>query len=119
MHKLFQHTRSYRFVERLQELVDSYNSSPHRTLCRELTPKEINKKNEAEVWDRMYNSKYTAKTIKDRQFKLGIGDLVRLSYKRYTFQRDYQRKWSSKIFKSSDRFVRQNTPIYKVKGLPT
>ncbi len=41
--------------------------------------------------------------------------MVRLSYKRYTFQRDYQRKWTSEIFKISDRFVRQNTPIYKVK----
>ena len=32
MHKVFQKFRSYRFVEKLQDLVDSYNRTPHRTL---------------------------------------------------------------------------------------
>ncbi len=114
MHKLFQHTRSYRFVERLQELVDSYNSTPHRTLGRGLSPKEINKKNEAEVGIICITLSTPPKLLRIDNL-IGNRRLVRLSYKRYTFQRDYQRKWTSEIFKISARFVRRTLQYIKLK----
>lgn len=119
MHKLFQTTRSYRYIEHLQGLANSYNSTPHRSLPGQMTPSEVNKENEAEVWDYMY----TRNTHKGKKLRIGthkpelkykIGDFVRLAYSKHTFQRDYQQKWTSEIFKIHDRFVKQNIPVYKV-----
>ena len=38
-----------------------------------------------------------------------------MSHTRYTFQRDYQQKWTSELFKVSGRFMNQIIPVYKVK----
>ncbi len=71
------------------------------------------------MWDRVYNNNNKpTKGVKGdevKRFKFEIGDLVRLTYSRYTFQRDYQQKWTSELFKISDRFMRQDIPIYRVK----
>ncbi|MES9903762.1 MAG: hypothetical protein ABW168_13940, partial [Sedimenticola sp.] len=99
-------------------MADSYNNTPHRTLGRGLSPAEINESNEAEVWDRVYNKtadKYDTMNKSVRQYRFEIDDLVRLAYNRYTFQRDYQQKWTSELFKISDRFMRQDIPIYRVR----
>lgn len=115
MHRMFQKARSYRFVERLQDLVDSYNNTPHGTLGNSLPPSQVNKGNEAELWDRVYNKPAKRGEINLKNYKYNIDDLVRLSYARYTFQRDYQQKWTSELFKISERFMKQNIPVYKVK----
>ena len=129
MYRLFQRQRSYRYVEVLPDLVLSYNRTKHRSLDY-LAPIEVNKDNEAVVWDRMYNhpsqlkpvkatpSKSTSKPKKrpatKQIFKFRIDDYVRLAYTRYTFQRDYQQKWTIELFKISERFLKQNLPLYRV-----
>lgn len=45
-------------------------------------------------------------------FKFRIDDYVRLAYTGYTFQRDYQQKWTTELFKISERFLKQNLPLY-------
>lgn len=117
MHKLFQSTRSYKYLEYLQDLTKSYNATPHRSLPRHMSPSEVNKENEAIVWDYMYNNpdKIRFQPSSDKhKFKYNIGDLVRLVYNKYTFQRDYQQKWTSEIFKISERLMRQGVPVYRV-----
>ena len=36
---------------------------------------------------------------------------------RYIFQRDYQQKWTTEIFKVSNRYLKENIPQYKVVDL--
>ena len=43
-----------------------------------------------------------------------MGDFVRLSFKRRTFQRDYQQKWTDELFIVKSRRLRANIPIYNV-----
>ena len=113
MHKLFQSQRSYQYLNQLQDLVQSYNTSPHRSLPNAMSPSDVSAENEALVWDFMYNKPETRATTVDR-FKYKVGDLVRLAYNKYTFQRDYQQKWTSEIFKISKRSVNQGVPNYAV-----
>ena len=127
-YRLFQRQRSYRYVDVLPQLVESYNKTKHRSLGY-LAPVDINRDNEAVVWDRMYNHtnqfkpdklSRTKPTSKPKRppakqiFKFRIDDYVRLAYTRYTFQRDYQQKWTTELFKVSERFLKQNIPLYRV-----
>ena len=41
-------TENQRFVDVLQDIVDSYNVTPHRSL-NNIAPKEVNKDNEADI----------------------------------------------------------------------
>lgn len=120
MHKLFQSKRSYRYLEQLDDITKSYNTTPHNSLPDHMSPADVNEENEAKVWDYMYNtynksSNRTYQQYKSQsRFKYKVGDLVRLAYNKYTFQRDYQQKWTSEIFKITERSLDQGLPIYKV-----
>ena len=116
MFRMFRHTRSYRFIECLQDLVKSQNSTPHSSLPNQLASEQVTKDNEAEIWDKMYNKvgKAELNRVRSLKYKFRIGDIVRLSHARYAFQRDYQQKWTGELFKVSERFIEQNIPIYKV-----
>ena len=86
-----------------------------------MAPIDVNKDNEAMVWDKMYNDapfvkrKDTEKSSKNKRFrkkkvfKFEIDDYVRLPYTKYVFQRDYQQKWTTELFKISERFL--NDPV--------
>ena len=41
-----------------------------------------------------------------------MGDKVRISQTRKSFQREYDNKWTYEIFKISRRYIRQGQPIY-------
>ena len=47
-------------------------------------------------------------------FKFEIDDHVRFAYTKYVFQRDYQQKWTTELFKISECFLKENIPLYKV-----
>ena len=44
--------------------------------------------------------------------KLNIGDWVRISYLKKTFDREYQEKWSGEIFKVVGRKLKQGRAVY-------
>jgi hypothetical protein len=115
LHKLFQSKRSYSYLTNLNDLVQSYNLTPHRSLPNHMCPADVTKENEALVWDYMYKKKEERSTnLAKEKFRYNVGDLVRLAYNKFAFQRDYMQKWTSEVFKISDRFVRQGIPNYTV-----
>ena len=91
-----------------------------------MAPIDVNKDNEAMVWDKMYNDapfvnlKESEKSSKNKRFrkkkvfKFEIDDYVRLAYTKYVFQRDYQQILTTELFKISERFLKENIPLYKV-----
>ena len=111
MYRLFQREGSYRYVD----VVTGYNKTKHRSL-NNIAPIDITKENEAIVWDKMYNVKSLSnagniKMVKSSNrfrrkvvSKFKINDYVRLAYTRYTFQRVYQQKWTTELFKCSNDF---------------
>lgn len=50
-------------------------------------------------------------------FKFKLGDDVRISQLKHSFQRDYQQKWTEEYFKVSKRYQRDGIPVYKIKDL--
>ena len=68
------------------------------------------------LWWQMYWP-YRKKLIKKKKkkkstFLLKVGDKVRISLLRSSFQWEYDNKWSYEIFKIIRRYIRQDQPIY-------
>lgn len=113
--RMIRNQRTYRYIDHLQDLVTNYNNTPHRSL-NGLSPNEITKDNEADVWAYLYLKPVKLrKTI--QKFKFKIGDLVRLSYIKHPFQRTYQQQYTSEVFKIKSRLFKQGIPLYKITDL--
>lgn len=115
MYRMMRKNRSYRYIDQLQNLVDSYNASPHRSLGY-LAPKEVNKQNEADVFAYMYLRK-PKKAQKKIQFRYKKGDLVRISHLKHPFRRSYQQQYTSEVFKIDTRQIKNGIPMYSLKDL--
>lgn len=112
MFRYFTKQRHHRYIDVLQDLVKSYNASPHRSL-NNTAPKDVNQDNEADLWAYMY--------LKPRKIKKGItpyqfkkGDLVRISHINMVFKRSYDEQFTREIFKIKQRLRMQGIPMYKI-----
>ena len=67
----------------LQDFVNSYNKTYHRSI--EMQPNQVNRENETKVWWSLYwpKNKIAKKSVK---FAFAVGDLVRISNLRRTFE---------------------------------
>lgn len=119
MHRYFPHNRTYRYVDVLQNIVRNYNSRPQRYL-NGLSPRDVNKTNEDILWKKLYVDVLKPSLVQKKkykphkQFKFKVGDYVRFSGIKHTFQRDYEQKWTEEVFIVSRRFLRQEIPVYKI-----
>jgi hypothetical protein len=43
--------------------------------------------------------------------------LVKITYLRHPFQRDYQQKWTEELFIIRHRFLREGIPVYQIKDV--
>ena len=115
MYRMMRKNRSYRYIDQLQNLVDNYNASPHRSLGY-IAPKDVNKQNEADIFAYMYLKK-PVKVHMKIQFRLKKGDLVRISHLKHPFRRSYQQQYTSEVFKISNRQIKNGIPMYSLKDL--
>lgn len=95
MWKQFSYRHSYKWIDILQELVDDYNNTKHRTI--KIKPNEVNKENERYLLRTIYNSDTIWSQKKRTKFKLG--DLVRMSKYKHVFSKGYTPNWTTEIFK--------------------
>ncbi len=90
-----------------------------------MSPSDVNKENENELWNSMYISSkkrspknYRIKIASSRRsrplFKYKIGDIVRIPFIRKPFDREFQQKWSEELFRISDRKVFDSMAQYKL-----
>lgn len=79
MYRYFSEKRNHRYLDVLQDIVKSYNSTPHRTL-NYIASKNVNKNNEADIWGFMYLKPKKITSTKVRRYQFKVGDLVRISY---------------------------------------
>ena len=54
---------------------------------------------------------------KRKTFAFKVGDQVRISHLKYTFQRDYQQKWTEEVFRITKRLRQQGFNLYQLKDL--
>ena len=110
MWRYFTAKKTMRYIEVLQDLVDSYNRSKHRSIQKK--PINVTQKNEREVWHTLYEEHEKEGPVK---YKFEVGDQVRISkMKRTTFEKGYLPNFSKEIFTVSQQIPR-HPPVYKLK----
>ena len=94
------------FVPVLQDLVQGYNRSYHRSIKG--APNEVTEANSPEVWETLYGKKGK---VKRPRFK--VGDCVRLNEKFRMFKKGYLQGWTEEVFVVR-RVHKGKVPTYKV-----
>ena len=105
MWKYFTHYKTLRYVDVLQQLLDSYNSTYHSTI--KMSPKEVTRQNEADLQKRLYG-------WKRNKYKFELNDRVRISRNVSTFHKGYEGVWSREVFVVAGRFP-TDPPTYEIR----
>ena len=94
MWKYFTDNNTSVYIDILPDLVEDYNNTRHSSI--QMTSVEASKKkNELTVWKNLYPDRL--KNI-DINPKFSIGDKVRISKKKKTFEKGYTIRWTEEIF---------------------
>ena len=108
LYRYFTVNNTLNFVPVLQDLVQGYNRSFHRSI--NLAPDEVTQDNSSDVWSTLYGKKTKGKWKKPR-FK--VGDRVRLNEKFRQFKKGYLPGWTEEAFVVSC-VKKGRVPTYKV-----
>ncbi len=114
-HKLFRYLLKHntkRYIDVLQEIVDSYNRTYHRSLGT--APATITKDKEGESRLQQYLLR-KQKEPRQKRYKYKLGQTVRISHVKSVFDREYSQKWTGELFHIDKRYKREGLPIYKLK----
>ena len=98
MYRYFTSKGTHRYVDVLQDLVDGYNTSKHRSI--KMRPIDVTKRNEHIVRKNLYPA-----VVKKRKHVKGtfmVGNSVRISPKKATFQRGFDQTHSHEVFQISE-----------------
>ncbi len=102
-------TNSRRYIDVLQDIIQGYNTSYHRSI--RMRPVDVDKVNEGQVFQNLYGDiKKQKKTV----FNFKVGDVVRISKVRGPFAKGYEQNYTEEFFTVSSCIPRQ-PPVYRLK----
>ena len=110
MWKYFYSKGSYKSIDVLYQLVYNYNNTKHSTIL--MKPKDVNKKNEDEVWTTLYGHFYAESPLP----KYKVGDTDRISKYKSTFTKCYEANFSEELFKVV-KVMRGDPNVYEIEDL--
>ena len=100
------------YIDVLLDLVREYNNTRHSSIKMTLT-KASKKENELRVWRNLYPDHLEIKDIKP---KFSVGDKVRISKKKKTFEKGYTTRWTEEMFTIVE--VKRTSPVtYRIADL--
>ena len=112
MWKYFTANSSNVYIDVLPDLVKEYNNTSHSSI--KMTPVKASKKeNELTVWRNFYPEHLEIRDIKPN---FSVGDKVRISKKKKTFEKGYTTRWTDEIFTIAE-VQRTQPPTYKIADL--
>ena len=112
MWKYFSAKSTSVYMNVLSNLVKEYNNTRHSSI--KMTPVKASKKeNELEVWRNLYPEHLE---VYDMKPKFSVGDKVRISKKKKTFEKGYTTRWTEEIFTIVE-VKRSRPPTYKIADL--
>ena len=92
MWRYFSASNTNIYLDVLPKLISGYNNSKHRTI--KMTPSEASdKKNEGLIWNNLRSKHKVAARPKYK-----LGDKVRISKYKYTFEKGYTPNWTKEVF---------------------
>ena len=112
MWKYFTDNNTNHYVDILPDLVKDYNNTRHSSI--KMTPVEASKKkNELTVWRTLYPDHLEIRNIKP---EFSVGDKVRISKNKKTFEKGYTTRWTEEMFTIVE--VKHTSPVtYKIADL--
>ncbi len=97
--KWFEYSKKHNWIDHIQDFIDSYNNSYHRTIgC---APNQVNKYNEMDVWLHTNKELYTTNLYKKKS-KLKKGDSVRIKTQKGVFDKGYSSTFTTSVFEVSE-----------------
>jgi hypothetical protein len=113
IYRYFTQNNTYRYIDKLQDFVYSYNNTTHRSI--RMAPSSVNKENEKQVWFSQYAEPLLLKQDKIEKPKFKTGDLVRITQIKTVFARDFYQKWTGEMFRVTSIVYTNRLPMYKLK----
>lgn len=105
MYRSFTAQGNNRWVDNLQNLVDGYNETKHRSI--KFAPNNVTNQNENKVRKNLYPKVIKNKKHTKQLFK--IGDTVRITKKKNIFEKGYEKTWSHEVFTISE--IKDTYPV--------
>jgi Integrase core domain/Chromo (CHRromatin Organisation MOdifier) domain len=99
MWRYFTKNNTYRYIDVLQEMINGYNDTKHRTIGIE--PARVNTNNEPQILERAFKIEQPPNI-----FKFNVNDRVRISKNKGVFEKGYLPGWSEEIFIITKRLNR-------------
>ena len=93
------------YIDILQDIVHAYNNSYHRSIGQ--APASVSLLNVGQVRRKLYGKLYG-------KFKFKLGDQVRISKSRRTFNKGYLPSWTQEIFTVA-KIVPRVPPVYRLR----
>ncbi len=112
MWRYLTYKNTFRYLDALDKLVDSYNLSTHRALGKRVSPMDVEKGDKRtiyQVWRHMYGGSKLPKRSKP---KFKPGDTVRIAKEKGTFAKGYETNWSKELFKVDHEYGSHPLPLY-------
>lgn len=101
-------TNSQRYIDVLQDIMQGYNTSYHRSI--KMRPTDVGKENEGTVFQNLYGGMKKSKHV---LFKYKVGDVVRISKVRGPFAKGYKQNYTDEFFTISVCIPR-DPPVYRL-----
>ena len=101
LYRYFTGINSLRYIDVLQDIVDSYNNTYHRSIGR--APATVSLLNVGQVRTNIYGK---IERSKPKRFKFKVGDHVRLSLRERLFKKGYKMNWTEQIFQIVNHLLR-------------
>lgn len=111
MRRLFRANNTRRYIDDLDGLVNSYNSRVHSSIG--MAPRDVNAKNERQVWRALYADIVDGEPKEPRHFK--VGDQVRLSRIKGLMEKGYEQNWTEEIYVVRQCIPGEPRPLYRIK----
>ena len=92
MWRYFTATNQQRYVDVLPQLVHSYNNSVHGSTA--IAPAKVNVMNAETIWRKLYKF-----PLHKKKPTYKVGDMVRISKAKKTFEKGYRPNWTKEVFK--------------------
>ena len=92
MGRLFTHRGNHVWIDKIDDIVTSYNNSYHRSI--KMQPADVGQQHVAQIRRLLFPPEVK---VKPANFK--VGDVVRIVAKRKYFQKEYEKRWTEEKFR--------------------
>lgn len=109
--RIMTHRQSRCWINDLNAITQSYNNTYHRTI--EKTPASVTNEDRFNFWRAQEKERDNNPEVKGFKFK--TGDIVRITYIRNVFSREYDERWTRELFIITSRFTKDGRCLYTLK----